>query len=474
MTAQTWPFEPYKIKMVEPLAVTTRAQRERALRDAGWNLFGLRAEDVTIDLLTDSGTGAMSSEQWAGLQRGDESYAGSASWFRFRDAVRELFPFEHVIPAHQGRAAERILFAALLEGTRGDVVPSNAHFDTTKGNLELLGVRAADFPTHEARDPSTPAPFKGDADVVEVEKQLRSGGVPFVMLTVTNNTAGGQPVSMANIKAMAALAREHGVPFVIDACRFAENAFFIQQRERGYADVPVPAIVREMFAQADAITMSAKKDGLANIGGFLCVNADEVATRVRQLCIAGEGYPTYGGLAGRDLDAIAVGLREVLDEDYLRHRIGTTAAFVDSLVSLGIPVLRPPGGHAAYLDARGFLPHVPWDEYPAQTLVDEIYLEGGVRGSELGTVTFGVDATTGVESPATWELVRLAVPRRVYTRSHLEYVIETVAAVHERRDRIRGLRITSQPRVMRNFTTRFEPAGIYEGAGGPSGGSRSA
>jgi tryptophanase len=484
MTAQTWPFEPYKIKMVEPLAVTTRTQRERALRDAGWNLFGLRAEDVTIDLLTDSGTAAMSHHQWAALLSGDETYAGARSWSRFEAAVREIFGFRHVIPTHQGRAAERILFPALLEGTKGDVVPSNAHFDTTKGNLELLGVRAADFPTYEARDPSTAAPFKGDADLAEVEKQLRSGGVPFVMLTVTNNTGGGQPVSMANIKGMAALAREHSVPFVIDACRFAENAFFIQQREPGYADMPVPAIVREMFAEADAITMSAKKDGLANIGGFICVNADEVAARARQMCIAGEGYPTYGGLAGRDLDAIAVGLREVLDEDYLRHRIGTTAAFVDSLVSLGIPVLQPPGGHAAYLDARRFLPHLPWDEYPAQTLVDEIYLEGGVRGSELGTVTFGVDATTGVESPATWELVRLALPRRVYTRSHLEYVIETVAAVHDRRDSIRGLRVTSQPRVMRNFTTRFEPAetepaetepaGTGEGAGGPSGGSRSA
>jgi tyrosine phenol-lyase len=295
-----------------------------------------------------------------------------------------------------------------------------------------------------------------------VEKLIRAGGVPFVMLTVTNNAGGGQPVSMANLRGMGELARAYGIPFVIDACRFAENAYFIQQREPGYAAVPTAEIVQEMFAQADAITMSAKKDGLANIGGFICVNDDEVAARVKQLCIAGEGYPTYGGLAGRDLDAIAVGLREVLDEDYLRHRVGTTAAFVEALAARGIPVLLPPGGHAAYLDARQFLPHLPWDHYPAQTLVDEIYLEGGVRGSELGTVTFGLDSTTGVETPATWELVRLALPRRVYTRSHLEYVIDTVAAVHDRRDAVRGLRITSQPRVMRNFTSQLAPVAQAE------------
>lgn len=461
MTAQPWPYEPYKIKMVEPLPVTTRARREEALRDAGWNLFGLRAEDVTIDLLTDSGTAAMSHHQWAAMLSGDETYAGARSWSRFEQTVREIFGFRHVIPTHQGRAAERILFTALA-GDKNQVVPSNAHFDTTKGNLEMLGVRAKDFPTYEARDPGARAPFKGDADLAAVEKQLRDGGVPFVMLTVTNNAGGGQPVSMANLRGMGELAHTYGVPFVIDACRFAENAYFIQQREPGYATASTSEIVHEMFVQADAITMSAKKDGLANIGGFICVNDDEVAAHVKQLCIAGEGYPTYGGLAGRDLDAIAVGLREVLDQDYLRHRVGTTAAFVEALAARGIPVLLPPGGHAAYLDARQFLPHLPWDQYPAQTLVDEIYLEGGVRGSELGTVTFGLDSTTGVETPATWELVRLALPRRVYTRSHLEYVIDTVAAVHDRRDAIRGLRITSQPRVMRNFTSQLAPVAQAE------------
>jgi len=452
----TWQFEPYKIKMVEPLTITTRARREAALRDAGYNLFGLRAQDVTIDLLTDSGTAAMSHQQWAAMLTGDESYAGARSWYRFAETVRELFGFRHVIPTHQGRAAERILFQALLPDGSGRVVPSNAHFDTTKGNLEMLGVRAADCPAEVAADPAREAPFKGDASIAAVEKHLREGDVPFVMLTVTNNSGGGQPVSMANIREMAELARAYEVPFFIDGCRFAENAYLIRQRDPEYAGTPVGGIVREMFSYADGMTMSAKKDGLANIGGFLCVNDHDLAARARQLCVVGEGYPTYGGLAGRDLDAIAVGLREVLDEDYLRHRIETTAFLVDALTERGVPVLRPAGGHAAYLDARRFLPHLPWDQYPAQALCGEIYLEGGIRGSELGTVTFGVDATTGVERPATWELVRLALPRRVYTRSHLAHVADSVARVHDRRLGIPGLRITHQPRVMRNFTAAFE------------------
>jgi len=455
---ETWQFEPYKIKMVEPLAITTRLQREAALRSAGFNLFGLRAQDVTIDLLTDSGTAAMSHQQWAAMLTGDEAYAGARSWYRFAETVRDLFGFRHVIPTHQGRAAERILFHTLLPDRAGSVVPSNAHFDTAKGNLEMLGVRAADCPSEEAADPAREAPFKGNASVAAVEKRLREGDVPLIMLTVTNNSGGGQPVSMDNIREMAELARAYEVPFFIDGCRFAENAYLIQRRDPKYAGTPVSDIVREMFSHADGMTMSAKKDGLANIGGFLCVNDDDIAARARQLCVVSEGYPTYGGLAGRDLDAIAVGLREVLDETYLRHRIDTTAFLVDALAERGIPVMKPAGGHAAYIDARTFLPHLSWHQYPAQALCGEIYLEGGIRGAELGTVTFGVDATTGVERSATWELVRLALPRRVYTRSHLQHVVDTVARVHERRDSIHGLRITDQPPVMRNFTARFEPA----------------
>jgi tryptophanase len=452
-------YEPYKIKVVEPLPITTRTQREQALHAAGYNLFGLRAADVTIDLLTDSGTAAMSQDQWAALMRGDESYAGARSWHRFLDVVTETFGFPHVIPAHQGRAAERLLFGALLPTATGHTVPSNAHFDTTKGNLEVLGVSARDLPCAEAADPAKAAPFKGNIDL-DALRDLLTGPrpVPLVMLTVTNNAAGGQPVSMANIAATAALAHQAGVPFYLDACRFAENAYFIQQREPGYEHTSIADIVRQMCSHADGITFSAKKDGLANIGGFLATRDEQLAARARQLCVVSEGYPTYGGLAGRDLEAIAVGLREVLDADYLRHRIDSTAFLVAELQARGIPMVLPAGGHAAYIDAAAFLPHLPPLQYPAQALLGEIYLEGGVRGAELGTVTFGLDGTTGHEQPAAWELVRLALPRRVYTRSHLAYVADTIGAVYQRRHHIQGLRITEQPPVMRNFTARFAPA----------------
>lgn len=453
-------FEPYKIKMVEPLPRTTREAREAALREAGYNLFGLRAEQVTIDLLTDSGTAAMSHHQWSAMLVGDESYAGARSWYRFSATVADIFGFRHIVPAHQGRAAEGILFTVLLPDRPGLVVPSNSHFDTTKGNLERHGVKAIDLPCPEAANPERVEPFKGNIDLVAAENLLADLGparIPFMLLTITNNAQGGQPVSMANLRALSQLARANGVPFYIDACRFAENAYFIQQREPGYRGVPVTRIVREMFSYADGCTMSAKKDGLANIGGFLCTNDDTVAARARQLGVVTEGYPTYGGLAGRDLDAVAVGLREVLDEDYLQHQVGTTARLAGELLARGVPIVRPAGGHAVYLDARAFLAHLPPLRYPAQALCGEIYVEGGVRGAELGTVTFGVDGTTGEERPAAAELVRLALPRRVYTWSHLEYVAEVVSRVHERRESVRGLRITAQPPIMRNFTASFSP-----------------
>ncbi len=452
-------FEPFKIKMVEPIVRTDRARREALLRDAAYNVFGLRSEDVTIDLLTDSGTSAMSQDQWAALMRGDEAYAGARSWFRFEAAVREVFGFAHVIPAHQGRAAERLLFGAFAPAP-GSVVPNNNHFDTTKGNLEFLGVRALDLPGPDATDPAAAAPFKGDIDVAALDRTLSDaapGQVPLVMLTVTNNSGGGQPVSMANIRATAETAHRYGIPLYLDACRFAENAYFIQQREPGYAHRPIRSIVAEMFSYADGCTMSAKKDALANMGGFVCTNDTDLAGRIRQLSIVTEGYHSYGGLSGRDLEAIAVGLEEVVDEEYLRYRIGQVQFLADRLIERGVPTLRPAGGHGVYLDARAFLPHVPALAYPAQTLVAELFAEGGIRASELGTVTFGVDGTTGEERPARWDLTRLAVPRRVYTRSHLAHVADVAAAVHARRADIRGLRIVEQPRLMRNFTARFEP-----------------
>lgn len=450
-------IEPFRIKTIEPIEMSTPEQREGWLVEAGYNLFRLPAERVLIDLLTDSGTAAMSAAQWGAMMTGDESYAGARSWYRFEEAVRRVFGFPYVMPTHQGRAAERILFGCTVR--EGDVVPSNGHFDTTRANIEYLGGEAVDLPCAEASDPTTDEPFKGNMDVQGLEKLLtdRAAAVPLIMLTVTDNTGGGQPVSMANIRAVADLARRFGKPVYIDACRFAENAWFIKQREDGYADVPVRKIAREMFSYADGCTMSAKKDALVNIGGFLCTTDSTLAEREKDLLILTEGFPTYGGLAGRDLEAIAVGLDEVLDDDYLRYRSVSIAYVVDHLHQAGVPVLRPAGGHAVYLDAGRFLPHLPALEYPGQSLAAELYRHAGIRGVEIGTVMAGRDPVTGAERPARRELVRLAVPRRAYTQSHMDYVVEAILEVYERRDSLRGYRIAAEPPFLRHFSATFEP-----------------
>jgi tryptophanase len=445
-------IEPFRIHSVEPIRMTGRTEREEALRAAHWNLFRLRAEDVLIDLLTDSGTGSMSAEQWASLQRGDESYAGSRSWFRFRDAVRELFPFEHIIPTHQGRAAEKILFSSIAGP--GKVVPNNTHFDTTRANVEFTGAEALDLPIGEARVPSSRHPFKGNMDVEALRRVLAERDVPVVFVTVTNNSGGGQPVSMANLRAV----REAcgGTPLFLDACRFAENAWFVKQREEGYAEVAVADIVREMAGLADGMTMSAKKDPLGNIGGWLALDDDELAERCRNLLILTEGFPTYGGMAGRDMDALAQGMVEAVDEDYLRYRIRSTAYLGEALDAAGIPVVLPVGGHAVYLDARALLSHIPPLEYPGQALAAALYREGGIRGCEIGTVMFGRHPD-GSEEPAAMDLVRLAIPRRTYTQSHIDYVIEVCRHVADHAGELRGMRIVEQPPALRHFTARFEP-----------------
>jgi tryptophanase len=455
-------IEPFRIKVVEPIRMTTPAERLRHLRDAGWNVFLLRSRDVLLDLLTDSGTGAMSADQWGAVMRGDESYAGSPSFYRFEAAVRDIFGFEQVIPTHQGRAAERILFSTVCEP--GHVVPNNTHFDTTRANIEATGARAVDLPADRGLDPGEPHPFKGNMDVGRLEDLIReegAEGIPLVLLTVTNNTGGGQPVSLANIREVSAVCRAHGIPLYLDACRFAENAYLIKLREEGQEGRTVRQIVREMFSYADGCTMSAKKDGLANIGGFLATNDERLARRERDLLILTEGFPTYGGLAGRDLEAIAVGLEEVLHEDYLEYRIASVAYLGEHVARAGVPIMQPPGGHAVYIDAAAFLPHVPPAELPGQTVVAELYLEGGIRGVEVGTVMFGhTDPETGREVPAARELVRLAMPRRVYTQSHVDYMVEAVVAVWERRDALGGFRFTHQADTLRHFTARFEP--LYE------------
>jgi tryptophanase len=452
-------IEPFRIHSVEPVRMTTREQRRAALDEAGLNLFALHADAVLIDLLTDSGTGAMSSEQWAAIQRGNESYAGSPSWFRFRDAVRELFPFTHVIPTHQGRAAEKILFSVV--GGPGRVIPNNTHFDTTRANIEFSGAEAVDLPIAEGRVPSSLHPFKGNMDVEALERLIAERGrdaVPLVMVTVTNNSGGGQPVSLANLREVRAVCDRHGIPLYLDACRFAENAWFIRTREQGHAERPVRDIVREMTRLADGVTMSAKKDPLGNIGGWLALNDDALAEACRNLLILTEGFPTYGGLAGRDLEAIAQGLDEVVEEDYLRYRIRSTAYLGDALVAAGVPVVQPIGGHAVYLDARALLPHIPPLAYPGQALAVALYLEGGIRGCEIGTVMFGM-RPDGSEEPGAMDLVRLAIPRRTYTQSHIDYVIEVCTWVAERAEQLEGLRIVQQPAQLRHFTARFAPAG---------------
>jgi tryptophanase len=449
-------IEPFRIHSVEPMRMTTREERAELIARAGYNLFELPAADVIVDLLTDSGTGAMSSEQWAGIQRGNEAYAGAPSFYRFRDAVEELFPYKHVLPTHQGRAAERILFSAV--GGAGRVVPNNIHFDTTRANIEWSGAEAVDLPIPEALKPGVPHPFKGDMDVGALDRLLagRAADVPLVMLTVTSNAGGGQPVSMANMKAVRGVCDRYGKQLFLDACRFAENAWFVKTGEEGYASVPVPDIVREMAGLADGMTMSAKKDPMANIGGWLAMNDDDLAERCRNLEILTEGFPTYGGLAGRDLEAIAQGLRECVEEDYLRYRVRSVAYLGEALEAAGVPVLVPFGGHAVFLDAAGLLPHLHPLEYPGQVLACAIYEEGGVRACEIGTVMFG-QRPDGTEHPSQMELVRLAIPRRTYTQSHIDYVIEVIVRVAERARSLRGFRIVEQPRQLRHFTARFEP-----------------
>jgi tryptophanase len=452
-------IEPFRIKSVEPLRFTTREERAAALAAAGWNLFGLAADDVLIDLLTDSGTGAMSTEQWAGIMRGDESYAGSSSFARFEAVVRDLTGFRHVIPTHQGRASERILFGEMVR--RGDVVPNNTHFDTTRANVEFQGAEARDLLCAEGRDLQLEAPFKGDVDVEALEATIAEVGaerIPMVCVTITNNSGGGQPVSLANLRAVRALCDRHDIPLILDAARFAENAWFIVQREEGQGDRTPREVAEEVFRLADGCWISLKKDGLANIGGLLAMNDEALARRCRNALILTEGFPTYGGLAGRDLEALAQGLLEVTDPAYLRYRVRSTAYLAELAWDAGVPTIRPPGGHAVYLDAAALLPHIPPHELPAQALAAELYLEGGVRGVEIGTLMFGRPASDGgPDEPAPNELVRLALPRRTYTQAHVDYVGEVIAEVAGRAEQLRGYRIVEQAPWLRHFTARLEP-----------------
>jgi tyrosine phenol-lyase len=443
-------IEPFRIKSVEPIRETTRAQRQELIEKAGYNLFLVASEAILIDLLTDSGTSAMSTEQWAAMMRGDESYAGSPSFARFRDSVQAIMGFQHVIPTHQGRAAERILFNVMCK--KGDIVPNNTHFDTTRANCEFVGAQALDLPIPEAKEPAKLHPFKGNMDtaaLLEVIEREGRAKIPLVMLTVTNNSGGGQPVSMANLRAVKEICKQHKIPLYIDACRFAENAYFIKLREPGYANKSPRDIACEMFSHADGCTMSAKKDGLANIGGFLCTNDDILAQEEKDLLILTEGFPTYGGLAGRDLEAIAVGLNEALEEEYLKYRIASTAFLGNHIASEGVPIVQPPGGHAIYIDARAFLPHIPTSQFPGIALAVELYLEGGIRSVEIGSLMFGEHARM--------DLVRLAIPRRVYTQSHMEYVVEVILDVWRRRDKIVGYELVHQAPFLRHFTARLKP-----------------
>ncbi len=443
-------IEPFRIKSVEPIRWTTRSQREGLLHAAHYNLFLLPADDVLIDLLTDSGTGAMSTHQWAAVMEGDESYAGSRSFERFSASVRDICGYKHVIPTHQGRAAERILFGITCK--KGDVVPNNTHFDTTRANVEFVGAEAVDCVIPEGRDPLCNHPFKGNMDVRALEQLIDRVGrdrVPLVMLTVTNNSGGGQPVSMDNVRQVSAVCKKHQIPLYFDACRFAENSYFVKLREKGYESRAPKQIAQEMFRFGDGCTMSAKKDGMANIGGFLCTNDDLLAQQEKDLLILTEGYPTYGGLAGRDLEAIAVGLREALEEDYLRYQIASTAYLGNHIASQGVPIVQPPGGHAVYLDARAFLPHIAPEQFPGVALAAELYLEGGIRSVEIGTLMFG--------KAATMDLVRLAIPRRVYTQSHVDYVVEIILEVWNKRESIRGLKLLYEAPFLRHFTARLQP-----------------
>lgn len=451
-------IEPFRIHSVEPLRMTTAGERRQYLREADYNLFQLRAQHVLVDLLTDSGTGAMSRDQWAAIQHGDESYAGSPSFYRFESAVRELFPFRHVIPVHQGRAAEKILFSAL--GGPGKVVPNNTHFDTTRANVEFTGATAVDLVIAEGRDPASLHPFKGNMDLEALEALLaaRAADVPCVFVTITNNSGGGQPVSLENLRGVRAICDRYGKPLFLDACRFAENAWFIHEREQGQGERQVADIVREVAGLADGMTMSAKKDPMGNIGGWLAMDDDDLAQECRNTLILTEGFPTYGGLAGRDLEALAQGLEEAVDHDYLRYRIRSTAYLGEALLKAGIPVLQPIGGHAVYLDARAIAAHLDPLEYPGQAVAVALYEAGGIRSCEIGTVMFGRQPD-GTEVPATMDLVRLAIPRRTYTQSHVDYVIEVCQRVAERADQLPAYRIVDEPRALRHFTARFQPVG---------------
>jgi tryptophanase len=443
-------IEPFRIKSVEPLRHTSPEERDRLLEQAGYNLFLIEARNILIDLLTDSGTSAMSTQQWAAIMRGDESYAGSESFFRLKRVVEELTGFRHVIPTHQGRAAERILFTVMCRS--GHIVPNNTHFDTTRANIEFTGARAVDLPLPEAADTQAALPFKGNMDVGALERLIQQEGaarIPLVMLTVTDNSGGGQPVSMANMEAVREVTRRHGIPLYLDACRFAENAWLIREREPGYAGWSPAEIARKMFRLSDGCTFSAKKDAFANIGGFLCTNDDRLAAQEKDLLILTEGFPTYGGLAGRDLDAIAVGLEEVLDPDYLRYRIASTAYLGRHIADHGVPIVEPPGGHAIYIDAGRMLPHIPRSQFPAQSLAVELYRHAGIRSVEIGSVMFGEHAKH--------ELLRLAIPRRVYTQSHIDYVVEAILEVNARKRELRGFEIVSEPKFLRHFSARFRP-----------------
>lgn len=452
------PFVPYRVKVVERLKRVSREERERLLEKAGYNVFSLPSSSIYVDLLTDSGTSAMSDAQWGAMIQGDEAYAGSRDYYDFEETIRDIFGYKHVIPTHQGRVAENLLFSTQL--TAESVVPNNSHFDTTRANVEYQGAIALDCVIDEGLDPTADHPFKGNMDLAKLDAAFVKYGkrIPFVMLTITNNSGGGQPVSLANIREVAAYCRGKGVPLLFDACRFAENAWFIQQREEGYADVPVKEIAREIFRLGDGCTMSAKKDALVNMGGFLCLNDDAVAQEITNLLILIEGFRTYGGLSGRDLAAVAQGLREVVDEDYLAYRIGQVRRMGELMSDRGVPILQPVGGHAVFVDAKRMLPHIPQARFPAQALTCALYLEGGVRGVEIGSLMFDLkDPDTGEPRHPAMELVRLAVPRRVYTETHLAFVADCCARLMEMGPRLRGLEITEQAPVLRHFTARLRP-----------------
>jgi tyrosine phenol-lyase len=451
-------IEPFKIKSVEPIRFTTRDERAELIKDAGYNPFMLRADDVLIDLLTDSGTSAMSSKQWAGIMDGDESYAGSRSFYRFEEAVKKITGMNHVIPTHQGRAAEKILFT--IQGGKGKYFPNNTHFDTTRANVEFTGAEAVDILNETGKHPEIRADFKGNMDVQKLEEFIIKTGkenIPLCMITITNNSGGGQPVSMQNIKDVKQVCTKYGIPLFIDACRFAENAYFIKKREAGYENKTPLEIAQEMFFYADGVTMSAKKDALVNIGGFLAMNDADLALKCRNLLIVTEGFTTYGGLAGRDLEAVAQGLEEILDEHYLQYRIRSIEYLGERLVSAGVPIIEPPGGHAIYLDAKRFLPDVPPEQFPGQSIVTELYLEGGIRSVEIGSVMFGKYDKNGKLIPPDMELVRLAIPRRVYTQSHIDYVLEIILEVYKNRNNLKGYKIVYEAPMLRHFTARFEP-----------------